>query len=117
MRLHRPNRRLASLVLAWFLLALGAAVLSPAFGAGSLELVCSGGSLKLAPQGDQHDAPLAGHVAHCPVCVAVGAPPPVVAGFVVATVETADPIPVAQQALAPEPPPAAWNARAPPSIS
>ena len=71
----RQARFLARLVLAWFALAIGAAIASPVVQPKSLEMVCSGGVMKvMAPQeGDAPPSPLA---LDCPLCGSADAPPP-----------------------------------------
>jgi hypothetical protein len=74
----RRHRMLARFALAWFVLWLGVAVLSPAVAGSGLQVVCSGGSMKLAFGGDGAASELPSHVMHCPACApALGAPPPV----------------------------------------
>lgn len=73
----RSARFLARLVLAWFALVVLAAAATPAIQPQALELVCSGGSLKLVAVGDLDDgqAPQATSL-DCPLCMAVAPPPP-----------------------------------------
>lgn len=66
---------LARLVLAWFVLQLGAAVAAPLVQPQRLQLVCAGGTLKLVPGGGE-EAPVALAV-DCPLCSVALAPPPV----------------------------------------
>lgn len=76
MQTLRHARFLARLVLAWFALALGAAVAAPFVKPQALELVCSAGStVKLVQTGDEGGA-ATGHVLDCPLCLVGGAPPP-----------------------------------------
>ncbi|HVZ42633.1 MAG TPA: DUF2946 family protein [Ramlibacter sp.] len=79
----RQARFLARLVLAWFALALGAAIASPLVKPQSLELVCSAsGATKLLATDageDNGTAPALHHgTLDCPLCLFAGAPPPVV---------------------------------------
>ncbi|NML42645.1 DUF2946 domain-containing protein [Ramlibacter sp. G-1-2-2] len=70
----RRARHLARLVLAWFALAIAAAVLAPAFATPVPDVVCSSAGIQLqdnAPQGLPGD-----HAAHCVLCLHVAAPPP-----------------------------------------
>jgi hypothetical protein len=69
---------LARLVLAWFALAIGAAVASPVVQPKSIELLCTGtGAMKLlVKDADGNPAPT-GHSLDCPLCGAASAPPPV----------------------------------------
>lgn len=66
---------LARLALAGFLLSLGVAVASPLVKPPSLELVCSGGSLKLVTDDGAGSSP-SRTLLDCPVCGALDAPPP-----------------------------------------
>ena len=74
----RNARTLARLVLAWFALAVGAAVASPLIKPQSVALVCSGaGMLKLLAAGDDAGAALPGAgLLDCPLCLHTSAPPP-----------------------------------------
>lgn len=71
----RQARFLARLVLAWFALAIGVAVASPVVQPKAVEMVCSGGVMKLMLQGDA-DEPVASHTLDCPLCASTSAPPP-----------------------------------------
>lgn len=76
----RQARLLARLVLAWFVLAVGIAVAAPVVQPQSLEMICSGGSLKLVGTGDAGEDGLAGGLAlDCPLCAGAAPPPPAVA--------------------------------------
>ncbi|MFZ4287201.1 DUF2946 domain-containing protein [Variovorax sp. HJSM1_2] len=82
---HQIARRMARWVCCWWLLALGVAMASPMVRPQAMELVCSSaGVVKLVQKaGDAEDsaAPrLAGHTLDCPLCMASGAPPPVLSG-------------------------------------
>ncbi len=78
MQTLRNAKTLASFVLVWFALAIGAAVASPLVKPQAMELVCSGaGVMKLQPKTDDGSPSLAGHTLDCPLCVSVSAPPPV----------------------------------------
>jgi len=72
----RRSRRLATFVLAWFALWLTATLATPVMGGADLQLVCSGGSYKLVSGGKDAPTPSSGHLAQCPACVQLGAPPP-----------------------------------------
>jgi hypothetical protein len=65
---------LARLVLAWFALSLGVAMASPIVNPQAVELICSGGVVKLAVPADDGSTP-APHLLDCPLCAATGAPP------------------------------------------
>jgi hypothetical protein len=66
---------LARLVLAWFALAIGVAVASPLVNPQGIELICSGGSMKLLAKSGEDGAPAAGHTLDCPLCASLDAPP------------------------------------------
>lgn len=71
----RRARLLARLVLAWFALAIGAAVASPLVQPRSVELICSGGgAMKLLVLGDDGNAAPAGPTLDCPLCGSSDAP-------------------------------------------
>jgi hypothetical protein len=108
---------LARLMLAWFVLAIGVAVAAPAVGASSLELVCSGGALKLvAKAGDGGVAP-AGHALDCPLCVHVDAPPLLCASHVFHAAGRSGPLEAASQTTAVARSAAPPPARGPPAQS
>jgi len=114
----RRSRRLAVLVMAWFVLWLGATVASPLVGDAGLQLVCSGSSFKLVQPGqDDTPTPLSAHLGQCPACVQLAAPlPAMVALQVPAPPETAPPdvqLPQPRPGHAAAPP----AARGPPSFS
>lgn len=73
----RTSSQLARLVLAWFVLAMGVAVLSPVLHPQAMELVCSdAGRMKLVAVGTDGDAAPAGHhTLDCAACLAVLPPP------------------------------------------
>jgi len=79
MQALRNTPLMARLVLAWLVLAIGVAVASPLVKPGVMELVCSGaGAMKLlVADSDTGGTPAAGHTLDCPLCVGLGAPPPV----------------------------------------
>lgn len=67
---------LARLVLAWFVLAVGAAAAAPLLQPQSLELVCSGGgAMKLLVKDAQGGVDTASTAMDCPLCLAADAPP------------------------------------------
>ena len=72
---------LARIVLAWFVLHLGAGVAAPALRAPVGELVCSGGGLKLLPSDGDAAKLHAGGGVQCPLCAPALGPPPPAAGF------------------------------------
>ena len=75
MQALRNTAFLARLVLAWFALSLGVAIASPIVKPQSIELICSGGVVKLVAQGDDPGTPAGPHTLDCPLCAATGAPP------------------------------------------
>ena len=78
MQTLRNTVQIARLVLVWFVLSIGVAVASPAVNPKTMELVCSAsGSAKLVVQGEDGSASASSHLLDCPLCAAVGAPPPV----------------------------------------
>lgn len=85
MQALRRARLLARFVLAGFLLALGAAIANPIVHSEPLELICSGGTVKLVALGGDKvdsdgdadaDRAHAGHLLDCPLCMPEGAPLP-----------------------------------------
>jgi hypothetical protein len=66
---------LARLVLAWFALAIGVAVASPVVKPQAIELICSGGVIKLLASSDDGGESAAGHTLDCPLCASLAAPP------------------------------------------
>lgn len=128
MQALRRARLLARFVLAGFLLALGAAIASPIVQSQPLELICSGGTVKLVALGDSGDSANddsagqarahAGHLLDCPLCMPEGAPLPAVATAVLHDAPTASLLHplvlsprIALRAAAPLPP------RGPPALS
>ena len=76
----RSARVLARLVLAWFALVVAAAAATPAFRPQALEMICSGGGMKLvALAGDDAGQPPQMASLDCPLCFAIAPPPPVIA--------------------------------------
>jgi hypothetical protein len=80
LHLLRQAKLLTRLVLVWFVLSLGVAVASPLVKPGSVQLVCSGTSVKLVnTDGDEASA----HTLDCPLCGSAALALPVVPlGFV-----------------------------------
>lgn len=108
--------RLARLVLAVWLLSLGAAIASPAVQPQRLEMICAGGVMTLVVQDDGQAGTTAPSL-DCPLCVALGAPLPTHDAGVRAT-----PAPLARAPLATWPPltrPAAERppVRGPPAVT
>ncbi len=71
----RQMTRFARLVLAWFVLTVGVATAAPALQPQSLQMVCSGGTMKLVTVG-QEGAATALPTLDCPLCASFHAPPP-----------------------------------------
>jgi hypothetical protein len=83
--IHLIARRMARWVCCWWLLAVGVAIASPMVRPQAMELVCSSaGVVKLVQKvddiGDGAGPRLASHTLECPLCMALGAPPPVLSG-------------------------------------
>lgn len=72
---------MARWVCCWWLLAVGVAIASPMVRPQAMELVCSSaGVVKLVQKSDDAGPRLTQHTLDCPLCMALGAPPPVHAG-------------------------------------
>ena len=76
MQVHHAVQTLRLWVLAWFVLALGAATASPLIQPQAFEIVCSGGSAQLVIH-TAHDGlvPMGATGLDCPLCLAADAPP------------------------------------------
>lgn len=76
MKLLRTSRRAAALALAWFVLFLGVAGLSPVLHASPLDPICSVASAgqDFGHQGSD-GAPASAHTLKCALCIGVLAPP------------------------------------------
>ncbi|RYH70139.1 MAG: hypothetical protein EON54_01665 [Alcaligenaceae bacterium] len=74
----RTSSLLARLILAWFILTLGAAIASPIVHPQAIQLVCTAGStVKLVAVGEDGNAVEMGHhTLDCAMCLGAGAPPP-----------------------------------------
>ena len=78
MQTLRNAKTIARFVLVWFALTVGAAIASPLIKPQSFDLICAGsGVMKILLKTDDGKAPISGLTLDCPLCVAVGAPPPV----------------------------------------
>jgi hypothetical protein len=78
----RLARHLPRFVLAWFALSLFVGIVSPMVNPQSVELVCSAsGAFKVVVKSADGVKQVASHTLDCPLCLAVGAPPPVQAHF------------------------------------
>lgn len=78
MQTLRNAKTIARFVLLWFALTVGAAIASPFIKPQSFDLICSvSGVMKVLPKTDDGKAPMSGLTLDCPLCVAVGAPPPI----------------------------------------
>lgn len=114
----RNAHRLSRLVLVWLALFIGAAVASPLLNPEGVQLVCTtAGSVKLVPlDADGQEAQGGQHGLHCPLCLPMTAPPPVLSPAQVHVGLSYALAPTEQARLAsliglP------WQARAPPSLS
>jgi hypothetical protein len=78
MRTLRHFTFISRLVLAWFVLSLGVAVASPIVKPQDILLVCTGsGAMKmLVKAADGSASDVASNGMDCPLCAALGAPPP-----------------------------------------
>ena len=73
----RNAKLFARFVLAWFVLSIGVAIASPIVKPQSMQLVCSAsGVVKLQADTGDDDAGALRATLDCPLCAAVGAPPP-----------------------------------------
>lgn len=73
----RTSSLLARLILAWFVLTVGAAIASPIVHPQALQVVCtSGSSVKLVVGEDGGAAELGQHTLDCAMCLGASAPPP-----------------------------------------
>lgn len=95
----RRMTRFARLVLAWFVLSVGVAIAAPAVQPQALQMVCSGGAMKLVTVGDEA-GPAASATLDCPLCAPFHALPPASRQ----ALRLADPLPLA--AAVPADPPA-----------
>lgn len=77
--LHRLARGLLGrAVLLWFALSMGAAIASPLVHPQAMELVCSAmGAVKVVVKTDDGVQEMGATHMDCPLCVSMGAPPPV----------------------------------------
>ena len=113
--LHRFSARLALL---WFVLAIGAATASPLVQPRAMQLVCSGGAIKLLIDHGDGLAEASAHQLDCALCLLTDAAPPLSAasGLVIPVAERSLaaprlPAPLVVRAAAPLP------ARGPPALS
>jgi hypothetical protein len=81
MNILRTSKLIACLVLAWFALFLGAAVASTAMKAGSMQMVCSGGGMKLVDVDGNDGGKQSSANMDCPLCPSVAPPPPHLQAF------------------------------------
>ena len=84
MQALRNAALLTRFVLVWFVLGIGVAIASPVVKPQAIELVCSGGALKVLAQGDDAGQPGTTPTLDCPLC-ALAAPPPALQGTAKAT--------------------------------
>jgi len=74
----RHFKLITRLVLVWWLLAMGAAVASPLLKSPHSTVICSGGIMKVLVLNDDGSTSTQPEVAmHCPLCLALAAPPSV----------------------------------------
>jgi hypothetical protein len=109
MQTLRNAHHLARFVLVWFALSMGVAIASPLVQPKGMQLVCSAAGA-ISIQFDQGDGDLTGSQANlldCPLCAAVGAPPPQ------ASVQVPAPMGLAQALLAPADPQSTQRSAAP----
>jgi hypothetical protein len=117
MQTLRNAHLFARFVLVWFVLSIGVAVASPLVKPQNGQLVCSAsGSVKLVADGGDADIGSVLNTMDCPLCVAVGAPPPMALapvagvmglGYALPQLAEAPTIQVARAALPPRGPPPA----------
>lgn len=111
----RTARFLARLVLAWFVLCLGAAAAASAMQPAGMQLVCSGGGIKVLPAGGGEDAaPRVG--LDCPLCSPAVVPPPAPVSITLAPAVRAPVLPVATHEQ-PQRPATSPPARGPPAAA
>lgn len=113
----RRARNLARMVLAWFVLSLGVALVAPAVAGGPMfDDICSVDSeLAAGGQGPSGSAP--DHVVHCPACLHSAAPPMADAVAAVHLHAPASAPPMAAEPAPYQAPYVSWTARGPPSLS
>lgn len=77
MQTLRNSKLIASLVLVWFALYLGAALASTVIRPGTMQMVCSNdGGMKIVDVGGDGGAVKVSASMDCPLCASVTAPPP-----------------------------------------
>ncbi len=82
MQFLRNAHLIARFVLVWFALSIGVAIASPIVKPQAMEVICSGaGGMKLLVKTTEGSPKLAGHTLDCPLCVGLGAPPPVISSL------------------------------------
>ncbi len=73
----RSSKFIAKLVLVWFALFLGSAIVSTVIKPGSMQMVCTvGGGMKMVDMSGDDGEPKASASMDCPLCASVTAPPP-----------------------------------------
>ncbi|MBU3739086.1 MAG: DUF2946 domain-containing protein [Rhodoferax sp.] len=70
----RRNPNLIRLVLVWFLLTLGAAILSPLAKASDLRVICTSDGMVVQDTGKTSDSPEHAHTLDCPLCGGLALP-------------------------------------------
>ena len=77
MQALRSSKLMASLLLVWFALFLGSAMVSTLVNPSSLQMVCtSDGGMKMVDAGDTDGDVKLSKPMDCPLCISVTAPPP-----------------------------------------
>jgi len=113
----RQSKLVARSVLAWFVLSMSVAIAAPVVQPQSSTLVCSAsGAVKLVDSGGGDGVAAGHHTLDCVLCLALNAPPAVVANFAI--------LPLAPAAHGVHPTRTAWvfrsdatlAARAPPAL-
>ncbi|MBN9426162.1 MAG: DUF2946 domain-containing protein [Burkholderiales bacterium] len=112
----RTSSRLIHLVLAWFALTLGAAVLSPVVHPKSMQPVCSDGGVKLIAVDHEGRAGNAGHTLDCPLCLPWHASSPPLGAATQAAAQIAQALPLRPATLPAVRAGAPLPARGPPSF-
>ena len=89
MQTLRNSKLIARLVLVWFALFIGCAAASTVINPKNLQMVCSGGGVKIVDLGDKDGEPQVSFGMDCPLCTPVTLPP------VAVTIEFDKPSPLA----------------------
>jgi hypothetical protein len=74
----RTVKLIARFVLIWFALAIGVSIASPLVNPKSMDVICSGTDVsKWRSSNSIGTSPATSHTLDCPLCLGIGAPPPV----------------------------------------